>query len=70
MPFDDLVRNPLLRKALAAGEERVSKVVGKLLATANLPSKDDVATLRRKLEELEAMLDGLAERVDRGRGGR
>jgi hypothetical protein len=95
MPFGDLFKNPLVRRALEAGEERVGKAVGKLLASegvasgfqtlltgaaharetlekgvsqalraANLPSKDDVAALRRKLEELEAMIDGLAERVD------
>jgi uncharacterized membrane protein len=101
MPFDEVMRNPLLRKALEAGEERVAKVMGRLLSSegvasglqalvtrasqaretlekgvsqalhaVNLPSKDDVASLRRKLEELEAMIDGLAERVDRERGGR
>ena len=101
MPFDAILGNPLVRKALQAGEERVGKVVGKLLANegvaagvqslltgavqaraslergvaqalhaANLPSRDDVDTLRRKLDELEAMLDGLAERVDQGRGGK
>lgn len=104
MLFDDVVKNnPLLRKALEAGEEQVGKVVGKLLASdgltgglqalaagaaqaretiekgvaqalhaANLPSKEDVAALKRRLEELESMLDGLAEKVDapgRGRGG-
>jgi hypothetical protein len=100
MPFDGIARNPLLRKALEAGEERVAKVMGKLLASegvaaglqglvdraaqaretlekgvsqalhaVNLPSKDDVASLRRRLDELEAMIDGLAERVDRERGG-
>ena len=101
MPFDAILGNPLVRKALQAGEERVGKVVGKLLANegvaagvqtlltgaiqaratferglaqalhaANLPSRDDVDALRRKLDELEAMLDGLAERVDQGRGGK
>jgi len=104
MLFDDVVKNnPLLRKALEAGEEQVGKVVGKLLASdglggglqalvsgaaqaretlekgvaqalhaANLPSKEDVAALKRRLEELETMLDGLARKVDapgRGRGG-
>ncbi len=102
MLFDDLVRNnPLLKKALAAGEEQVGKAIGTLLASdglsgglraiaagaaqaketlekgvaqalhaANLPSKDDVASLRRKLDELESMLDGLAEKVDApDRGG-
>jgi regulator of protease activity HflC (stomatin/prohibitin superfamily) len=102
MLFEDLVKNnPLLRKALAAGEEQVGKAIGTLLASdglsgglralaagatqaretlekgvsqalhaANLPSKDDVAALRRRLEELEALLDGLAEKVNAsGRGG-
>jgi hypothetical protein len=99
MPLDDVLKNPLLRKAIEAGEAQVGKVMGKLLASdgvasglqslissaaharetlekgvsqalhaANLPSKDDVAALRRKLAELEAMIDGLAERVDRDRG--
>jgi regulator of protease activity HflC (stomatin/prohibitin superfamily) len=95
MLFDDLVKNnPLLRKALAAGEEQVGKAFGTLLASdglsgglrtlaagaaqaketlekgvaqalhaANLPSKDDVAALKRRLEELEEMIDGLADRV-------
>ena len=102
MLFDDLVKNnPLLKKALAAGEEQVGKAIGTLLSSdglsgglrtlaagaaqaketlekgvaqalhaANLPSKDDVAALRRRLEELEALLDGLAEKVNApGRGG-
>jgi hypothetical protein len=99
MLFDDVLRNPLLRKALEAGEEQVGKVVGKLLASegltggvqtlvataaqaketlekgvsqalhaANLPSRDDVAALKRRLEELESMLDGLAEKVGNGAG--
>jgi polyhydroxyalkanoate synthesis regulator phasin len=101
MPFGDILGNPLLQKALKAGEEQVGKVVGKLLANegvasgvqtllsgavqaraslergvsqalhaANLPSRDDVEALRRKLDELEAMIDGLAEKVDRSRGGK
>ena len=98
--IDDVLKNPLLRRALQAGEEQVGKAVAKVLAresvasgvqillsgavqaratiergvtqalhAANLPSKDDVASLRKKLEELEAMIDGLAERVDRDRNG-
>lgn len=94
MLLDDLLGNPVVKKALAAGEERVGKVVGKLLASdglttgfqslvsgalqaretfergvsqalhaANLPSRDDVASLKRRLAELESMLDGLAERL-------
>lgn len=94
MLFDALLGNPAVKKVLAAGEEQVGKVVGKLLSSdgftsglqslvstaaqaketlergvaqalhaANLPSKDDVAGLKRRLEELEAMLDGLAEKL-------
>ena len=36
----------------------------------NLPSAEDVEALRRKLDDLEATIDGLAEKVTRGRGGR
>lgn len=99
MLFDDVMKNPLVKKALEAGEEQVGKVLGKLLASdgltggfqslvttarqaretlergmsqalhaANLPSKDDVAALKRRLEELELMIDGLSEKVG-GRGG-
>jgi hypothetical protein len=99
MLFDDVVKNPLVKKALEAGEEQVGKVLGKLLASdgltggfqslvttarqaretlergvsqalhaANLPSKDDVAALKRRLAELESMLDGLSDKVG-GRGG-
>jgi ubiquinone biosynthesis protein UbiJ len=100
MPLDGVVTSPLLRKALAAGEERLAKAMGRLLASegvasglqsllsgaahargalekgvsqalhaANLPSREDVAALRKKLDELEAMIDRLAERVDRDRRG-
>jgi hypothetical protein len=100
MPFDGILGNPLLRKALRAGEEQVGKVVGKLLSNegiasgvqtlvsgavqaratlergvsqalhaANLPSRDDVEALRRKLDQIEAMIDGLAEKVERDRPG-
>ena len=94
MILDDVLKNPTLRRALAAGEEQMSKVMGRLLSNervttglsglvrsalqaretfdrgvqqalraANLPSREDVAALRRKLEELESMIDGLADRV-------
>jgi hypothetical protein len=101
MLFDDVLKNPLLKKAIEAGEEQVGKVLGKVLASdglnggfqslvttarqaretlergmsqalhaANLPSRDDVAALKRRLEELESLLDGLSEKVGRGGAGR
>jgi hypothetical protein len=100
MILDDVLRNPVLKKALQAGEERMGKVVGKLLASdrvssglstlvssalqakttfdkgvqqalhaANLPSKDDVTALKRRLDELESMIDGLSARVERPTAG-
>lgn len=86
----------MLKRALEVSEERMGRVVGKLLAServttgletlfssaiqaketfdkgirqalhaANLPSKDDVASLKQKLAELESMIDGLAAKVER-----
>lgn len=97
MSIRDMLENPVLRKAIAAGEERVGKVVGRLLSServttglstlvssavqarqtfdrgvkealhaANLPSKDDVSALKKRLDELESMIDGLADRVAPG----
>lgn len=96
MPFGEMLKNPMLKRALAASEERMGRAVGKLLAServtsglqslfssaiqakqtfdkgvrqalhaANLPSKDDVASLKQKLSDLESMIDGLAAKVDR-----
>jgi hypothetical protein len=100
MILDEVLKNRALRKALAAGEEQVSKVLGRLLSSgavttglsglaktasqaretfdrgvqqalkaAHLPSREDVSQLKRKLAELEAMIDGLSGRVEaEGRG--
>ena len=38
--------------------------VRQALHAANLPSRDDVEALRRKLDELESLIDGLARKVD------
>ncbi|HZZ83087.1 MAG TPA: hypothetical protein VFE30_01000 [Anaeromyxobacteraceae bacterium] len=93
--LDEMLRNPTVKKALEAGEERVGKLVTQLLSNervvsglqsmvasaltaksvvdrgvkrtlqaVNLPSTEDVDELRRKLSDLESMLDQLAERVD------
>jgi hypothetical protein len=98
MLFDRMLENPFVKRAIAAGEERMGKVVGRLLAdgrvagglqdlftsasraretfdrgvrqalhAANLPSSEDVDALKRRLDDLEAMIDGLAQRVRRGR---
>lgn len=101
MLFDEMLKNPAVRRAMAAGEERFGEVVGKLLSSqrvasgvqtllssaqiakatldrgvktalhaANLPSSEDVASLKKKLDDLEDMLDGLAARVDERERGR
>jgi hypothetical protein len=96
MILDDLLRNPAVKRAMSAGEERVGKLVTQLLAServvhgvqsmlssaltakstfdrgvrtalgaVSLPTTEEVDELRRKLTELEAMLDGIAAKVDR-----
>ncbi|HET6412944.1 MAG TPA: hypothetical protein VFG53_12880 [Anaeromyxobacter sp.] len=107
MTLDDLLKSPALRRVLSAGEERMGRVMGRVLASesvtsglrtlftsalgaretferamqealhaANLPSRGDVAALKKKLEELESLIDGLAARVgekgparEEGQGG-
>lgn len=99
MILDDLLRNPAVKRAMSAGEERVGKLVTQLLAServmhgvqsvfasaltakstfdrgvrtalgaVSLPTTEEVEELRRKLGELEAMLDGIAAKVDRPAG--
>jgi len=101
MLFDEVLKNPAVKKALSAGEEQMGRAMGKLLASegvasglqtllssaaqaretfekgvaralhaANLPSREDVDSLQRKLAELEAMIDGLAGRVEPAPGPR
>jgi hypothetical protein len=93
--FEELLKNPLVKKALSAGEERMGKVVAAVLSNervmagvqqamssamnaraavekgvrsamqaVNLPSTDDVAELKKRLAELESIIDGLAARID------
>jgi hypothetical protein len=103
MTIDGVMRNPMLKRALSVGEERMGRLVTQLLSNervmhglqavvssalsakstfdrgvktamqvVNLPTADDVDDLRRKLAELEALLDGLAARVadgEKDRGG-
>jgi hypothetical protein len=94
--IEDLLKSPLVKKALEAGEVRVGKLVTAVLGNekvmagvqtamaqamsaratlekgvrtamqaVNLPTTDDVAELKRRLEELESIIDGLAARMDR-----
>ena len=94
MLIDDFLKNPAVKRALAAGEERMGKAVTQLLSSdrvmqgvqsifasavsakstfdrgvrtamqaVNLPTTEDIDELRKRLAELEAMLDGLAARV-------
>ncbi len=97
--FDSMRNHPLVRKALAAGEERFGRAVSQLLsservvnglqslvssafqaretfergvrrtlAAVNLPTSDDVEDLKRRLVELESILDDLAAQVERTDG--
>jgi hypothetical protein len=94
--FDELLKNPLVKKALSAGEERVGKLVAAVLSNervmagvqsavssamnaraavekgvktamqaVNLPTTEDVAELKKRLAELESIIDGLAARLER-----
>jgi hypothetical protein len=96
MILDDLLKNPAVKRAMAAGEDRVGRLVTQLLAServmhgvqsvfasaltakstfdrgvrtalgaVSLPTTEEVEELREKLVELEAMLDGLAAKVER-----
>ena len=102
MMIDELLRNPMVKRALTVGEERMGKLVTQILSNervmhgvqtvvasalnakstfdrsvktavqaVNLPTTEDVEELRRKLSELEVLLDGLAARVGNppGAGG-
>jgi hypothetical protein len=64
--LDALLRHPLFRKALTAGEEGAGRAISLLLS--RLPSSGDLKELERRLAEIEAALDGLAARLD-GSGG-
>ncbi len=44
----------------------IDRGVKTAMQAVNLPTTDDVDELRRKLSELETMIDGLAEKVARG----
>ncbi len=47
----------------------VGRGVKRALHAANLPSSEDVEALRKKIDDLEALVDGLAEKIARGPRG-
>jgi len=100
MKIGDLLGAPAVQRTLAAGEERMGKLVTQLLAServmrgvqvmvssalgaraaldrglrtaiqaVNLPTTHDVEELRRRLTELESILDGLATRAGEASSG-
>jgi hypothetical protein len=53
----------MVSSALTA-KSTLDKGVKSAMQAVNLPSTDDVAELRRKLSELESLVDGLASKFD------
>jgi hypothetical protein len=51
-------------------KETLDRGVRQALHAANLPSSDDMAALKRRLDDVEETLDALAARVGRAPGGR
>jgi polyhydroxyalkanoate synthesis regulator phasin len=70
--LDEMLSNPLVKLALSAASsarERLERGVRSALQAANLPTSDDVEELKRRLGELETMLDDLGERLGHGGAG-
>ncbi len=59
--LEEMLSNPLVKLA----RETLERGVRSVLQAANLPTSDDVAELKRRLGELEAMLDDLGRRMGR-----
>jgi len=55
----------LADERVASGAQRG---IARALRAANVPSRGDVESLRRRIEELEAMLEGLRKKDRGGRG--
>ncbi|HSN91282.1 MAG TPA: hypothetical protein VLS93_08635 [Anaeromyxobacteraceae bacterium] len=56
----------VLISSAAQAKETLDRGVRQALRAANLPSAEDVAALKRRLDEVESTLDGLAARLGRG----
>ncbi len=59
--LEEMLSNPLVKLA----RETLERGVRSVLQAANLPTSDDVEELKRRLGELEAMLDDLGRRMGR-----
>ncbi len=67
--LEEMLSNPLVKLALSAAgsaRETIERGVRSALQAANLPTSDDVEELKRRVGELEAMLDDLGRRLGRG----
>jgi uncharacterized protein YlxW (UPF0749 family) len=95
MLFDELLKHPTVKQAIASSEEHAAKVVGKILAdervsqglqellaaaaaarstvesgvqaalhAANLPTAEELRTMRQRLSELEAQVEALHTRME------
>lgn len=93
--FEEILKSPSVKRALARGEERMGRLVTQLLSNEkvmhgvqsvvssalnakssfdkgvktatsalHLPSTDDVDELRRKLSELESVVDDLTAKLE------
>ena len=72
--LEEMLSNPLVKLALSAAtsaRETFERGLRSALQAANLPTSEDVEELKRRLGELETMLDDLGRRLGRTgeRGG-
>jgi hypothetical protein len=66
--LEEMLSNPLVKLALSAASsarETIERGVRSALQAANLPTSGDVEELKRRLGELETMLDDLSRRLGR-----
>jgi len=66
--LEEMLSNPLVKLALSAAtsaRETIERGVRSALQAVNLPTSDDVEELKRRLGELERMLDDLGQRLGR-----
>jgi len=69
--LEEMLSNPLVKLALSvasSARETIERGVRSALQAANLPTSEDVEELKRRLGELETMLDDLGRRLGRGGG--